>query len=224
MKNKKTDVGSKKPPSIHTGAATPSPPSLPEWIRLPRPGARCEFTQLQRAVLESLILPCESNGNTPPVRSCLVKKPGAIRGCRLVHLGSFYEYCRKLSDEQKGQLQAEPSAVELSNQDQGKQGISNVLKTLILYDDDHGHLNDFLALGWRILELKKRRVECTDGSKEKIDYLLGADGLLEPPERYSREKSPGYGRFTVDAGGVEQLPAMTQEQYDKGTGYFTVQY
>jgi len=76
----------------------------PEWIRLPAPGTRCPHTGLQRAFIESLILPRESNGNPPPVRSCLIKKPGAIRGCRLVSLSSLNAFIHRISEEQAKEL------------------------------------------------------------------------------------------------------------------------
>lgn len=59
----------------------------PEWIRLPRSGTRCVYTGLSRSALNSLIL-----GKNPPVKSRSVKQRHAVRGVRLVHLGSLLAY------------------------------------------------------------------------------------------------------------------------------------
>ena len=57
-----------------------------EWIRLPRPGSRCPYTGLSRSTLMELCIPREG---TAPVKSAVIRKPGAIRGIRLVHYASL---------------------------------------------------------------------------------------------------------------------------------------
>ncbi len=39
-----------------------------------------------------LILPCESNGFKAPVKSVCLRKPGAVKGARLIHLQSLLGY------------------------------------------------------------------------------------------------------------------------------------
>jgi len=72
-------------------AATPN--CLPEFIRLPKLG-RCPFSGLSRAKIYSLILPHEDNDFRPPVKSVSLRKPGQIKGTRLVVLESLLAYLR----------------------------------------------------------------------------------------------------------------------------------
>jgi hypothetical protein len=71
-----------------------------EWLRLPQPGAKLSGYGLTRGTLNELILPCESNGYKPLVRSLVIKKRGAIRGIRLIHRPSLDAYLSRLADEQ----------------------------------------------------------------------------------------------------------------------------
>lgn len=68
----------------------------PEYVRLPRPGARCALTGLSRSTLAELAVPCETNEFKPPVKSVVIRKRNAIRGIRLVHLGSLLDHLRSL--------------------------------------------------------------------------------------------------------------------------------
>jgi hypothetical protein len=65
----------------------------PEFIRLPKTGL-CPWTGLSRAKLNELILPTLANGNKPPVKSVCLRKPGASKGARLIHLQSLLAYLR----------------------------------------------------------------------------------------------------------------------------------
>jgi hypothetical protein len=60
--------------------------AMPAYIRLPRAGTRCPLTGLSRTALNELILPSAANGYRPPVRSYSLKRPGQIRGVRLISL------------------------------------------------------------------------------------------------------------------------------------------
>ena len=71
-----------------------------EWLRLPQPGTKLPGYGLTRGTLNELILPCESNGYKPPVRSLVIKKRGAVRGIRLIHRPSLDAYLSKLADQQ----------------------------------------------------------------------------------------------------------------------------
>ena len=68
------------------GAEKFSKASRPQYLRLPRAGTRCPVTGLTRTALNELILPTAANGYRPPVRSYSLKRPGQIRGIRLISL------------------------------------------------------------------------------------------------------------------------------------------
>lgn len=72
--------------------------SRPEFIRLPRVGTADPLTGLRRSLLNSLILPTAQNGNKPPVRSIVLRKPGCKRGVRLIHLASLLDYLNQQAD------------------------------------------------------------------------------------------------------------------------------
>lgn len=63
-----------------------------KWCRLPKPKAR--FNGLSRT---TLLEACERGD----VRSCVIKKRGAIRGIRLIFLPSLFEYLERLSKNMK---------------------------------------------------------------------------------------------------------------------------
>lgn len=60
--------------------------TMPAYLRLPRAGTRCPVTGLTRTALNELILPTTANGYRPPVRSYSLRRPGQIRGIRLISL------------------------------------------------------------------------------------------------------------------------------------------
>jgi len=70
-----------------------SPNCRPEFVRLPIKGL-CPFTGLSRSKIYTLILPHEDNDFRPPVRSVSLRKPGQIKGTRLVVLESLLAYLR----------------------------------------------------------------------------------------------------------------------------------
>lgn len=78
---------------------TAAHPSNAEYCRLPAPGQRDPRTGLSRTTLSELVLPCSANGFKPPVRSVLLKKRGATRGIRLIHIPGLLEYLSCLADE-----------------------------------------------------------------------------------------------------------------------------
>jgi hypothetical protein len=65
----------------------------PEFIRLPIKGL-CPITGLSRSKIYELILPSESNNYKPPVKSVSLRKPGQIKGTRLIVLQSLLDYLR----------------------------------------------------------------------------------------------------------------------------------
>ena len=60
--------------------------TMPAYLRLPRAGTRCAVTGLTRTALNELILPTAANGYRAIVRSYSLKRPGQIRGIRLISL------------------------------------------------------------------------------------------------------------------------------------------
>ena len=63
----------------------------PEWLRLPAPGNRCPFTGLSRSTLNELTIPGPANDGTPPVKSVVLRKRGALRGIRLISYDSLMD-------------------------------------------------------------------------------------------------------------------------------------
>ena len=66
--------------------------SRPEYIRLPRAGSRCPITRLSRTALNELVLPSKANDYRPAVRSFSLKRPGQIRGVRLISLADLVRH------------------------------------------------------------------------------------------------------------------------------------
>ena len=83
----------------HPEIPTPSEPATPTWIRLPKPGGRCRYSSLSRTSLNQLLIPGAANHGKPPVKSCIIKKPGAIRGIRLISYPSLMTF---LDSQQEG--------------------------------------------------------------------------------------------------------------------------
>jgi len=73
-----------------------TPPTLPFWIRIPAPGKAEPLTGLRRNVLYDLV-------NVRAVRSVSIKKPGAIRGVRLIETRSLLAYLDLLAVQQAGE-------------------------------------------------------------------------------------------------------------------------
>lgn len=64
----------------------------PEYIRLPKQGQACPWTGLGRSKLWEIL-------QTGRVRSVCLRKPGALKGARLVNLESLLCYLRALETE-----------------------------------------------------------------------------------------------------------------------------
>lgn len=60
---------------------------LPEFLRLPKPGTLCPLTGLSRSTLNALIL-----GPSPAVRSVCLRRPGALKGIRLIPTAALLAY------------------------------------------------------------------------------------------------------------------------------------
>jgi hypothetical protein len=69
----------------------------PESLRLPVPGSRCRFTGLSRSTLPELTIPGPANAGTPPVKSVVLRKRGALRGIQLINYDSLMGYLSELS-------------------------------------------------------------------------------------------------------------------------------
>lgn len=77
-------------PSVHVHGR-------PEFVRLPRAGTRCPYSNLSRAALNALIL-----GANPPVKSFVLRKKWAVRGIRMIYLESLLEHLHKLMEQKDG--------------------------------------------------------------------------------------------------------------------------
>ncbi len=73
-----------------------SVPTVPEWLRLPSPGKAEPHTGLRRSLLYDLI-------KSRAVKSVAIRKPGCIRGVRLIHGPSLLAYLERLATEQSGE-------------------------------------------------------------------------------------------------------------------------
>lgn len=66
--------------------------SRPEWIRLPKPSTLCPWTGLSRSKLWEVL----QRGR---VRNICLRKDGAVRGARLIHLKGLLDYLDSLASE-----------------------------------------------------------------------------------------------------------------------------
>ncbi len=79
---------------IIAASANAAEPTRPEFIRPPKGGLE-PFTGLSRAKLYELITPNATNEFKPPVKSVCLRKPGAVKGARLIHLQSLLDYLHR---------------------------------------------------------------------------------------------------------------------------------
>ena len=89
---------------IQIPVVTPTEDARPEWVRLPKPGTLCAWTGLSRSKLWETL-------QTGKVRNICLRKPGAQRGARLIHLASLLGYLDSLTDE-AANLGTEPEPEE----------------------------------------------------------------------------------------------------------------
>ncbi|MGA2659370.1 MAG: hypothetical protein ABSH34_17840 [Verrucomicrobiota bacterium] len=61
----------------------------PEYLRMPHAAERDPLFGLSRTQLYELVLPSLANDWTPPVRSVVLRRPGAKSGVRLIHVASL---------------------------------------------------------------------------------------------------------------------------------------
>jgi len=71
---------------------TPTAAARPEWIRLPKPGTLCVWCGLSRSKLWEVL-------QTGRVRNVCLRKEGALRGARLIHLASLLAHLDSLTNE-----------------------------------------------------------------------------------------------------------------------------
>ena len=90
---------------IQVPPASSPRPVPPEFLRLPKPGHLCAWTGLSRSYLNLLILPTATNGHKPPVRSFVLRQPGARTGVRLVDYADLRRYIRAHAETGTGQMQ-----------------------------------------------------------------------------------------------------------------------
>ncbi|MBE7159222.1 MAG: hypothetical protein INR62_12475 [Rhodospirillales bacterium] len=78
---------------------------------MPSPRGHEFYSGLRRGALNQLVLPCDKNGHKPPVASISLRKPGRVKGTRLIVLASLLDYLRGL---QKTQVATEQNAVSFT--------------------------------------------------------------------------------------------------------------
>jgi hypothetical protein len=61
-------------------------------MRLPKAKGRDPLFGLSRSYINNLVLPCRENGYRPPVRSIVIRRPGARTGVRLVDVASLRQH------------------------------------------------------------------------------------------------------------------------------------
>ena len=83
---------------VAASASAASTPSEREFLRLPKSG-QCPITGLTRSKLYDLISPNEDNGFKPPVKSVSLRKPGQIKGTRLIVRQSLLDYLYREVDK-----------------------------------------------------------------------------------------------------------------------------
>ena len=66
-------------------------PTKPEFIRLPRPGTLCPWTGLSRSKMWEVL-------QTGKVKTVCLRKPGAAKGARLIHLAGLLDYLYSLAE------------------------------------------------------------------------------------------------------------------------------
>jgi hypothetical protein len=75
-----------------TIAVIPGEARAPEYLRMPRAKERDPLFGLSRSQLYELVLPSLANDWTPPVRSVVLRRPGAKTGVRLIHVATLRDY------------------------------------------------------------------------------------------------------------------------------------
>jgi len=74
-----------------------------ELLRLPKNRTVDPIFSLSRSTWNLLILPCKANNFRPPIKSISLRRPGTIRGCRLIVVASAREYFQRLIEQDKSQ-------------------------------------------------------------------------------------------------------------------------
>jgi len=77
---------------VQIPTVTPTAAARPEWIRLPKPGTLCPWCGLSRSKLWEVL-------QTGKVRNVCLRKEGALRGARLIHLAALLGYLDGLLNE-----------------------------------------------------------------------------------------------------------------------------
>ena len=80
--------------------ALPESGVFPEYVPLPSAKEIEFYSGLKRGSLNLLVLSCKANGFRPPVKSVSLRRPGCMKGKRLILLASLLGYLRTLQVEQ----------------------------------------------------------------------------------------------------------------------------
>ncbi len=76
------------------------PETKAELLRLPKSPQRDPIFSLSRSTWNLLILPCKANDFKPPIKSVSMRRPGTVRGVRLIVVASARAYFQRLIDEE----------------------------------------------------------------------------------------------------------------------------
>jgi hypothetical protein len=85
-KEKEAEMGAPQMDKVFSG---------PKFMRLPKTGQRDPIFSQTRSYLNMLILPSLANEFKPPVKSYVMRKPGARTGVRLVDVESLTRFIEK---------------------------------------------------------------------------------------------------------------------------------
>lgn len=67
-----------------------------EYVRIPGPYGICPITSMKRESMLNLVMPRQCNDFRPPVKSVLIKRPGAKRGSRYINAQSLRDFMASL--------------------------------------------------------------------------------------------------------------------------------
>ena len=86
---------------VDDGAADAVPTAQrPVLFRLPKPGTVDPFFGANRSFWNERILPTPRNNHRPEVKSLVVRKKGALKGCRFILYESARQFFETLAKEQ----------------------------------------------------------------------------------------------------------------------------
>lgn len=71
----------------------------PAYVRIPRVGEVCPVSGLRKDCMQNLVVPNQSNGFKPPVKSFVMRNPSGKVTLRLVHVESLLAWMGDQANE-----------------------------------------------------------------------------------------------------------------------------